>query len=296
MKRNNRGKIIKGVAGFYYVHVAGSGIYECKAKGIFRLENTKPLVGDDVMIDILDEVDQEGNITEIYPRNNELLRPAVANVDQALLVFAVTKPNPNINLLDRMLVRMERDRIPTIICFNKCDLAKEEQIQRLQGIYQKTDYPLRFVSAQNPEHVHEMKELLLGKTTVLAGPSGVGKSTFINQLSPDVRMETGEISKKIGRGKHTTRHAQLIAFDNNSYLVDTPGFTSLTLDDFSKEELEYCFPEFTEYRSQCRFRGCSHLSEPDCAVQLALKNKMISSSRYESYRLMYREIMDRKQY
>ena len=191
-----QGKILKGVAGFYYVHVAESGIYECKAKGIFRLENQKPLVGDNVIIDVLSESDMEGNITEILPRKSELLSPAVANVDQVLLVFAVTKPKPNINLLDRMLVRMERDDIPSVICFNKCDLAKDDDIRILQDIYEKTAYPVRFITTQSPDDVSMIKGFLTGKTTALAGPSGVGKSTLINQLSPEIQMETGEISKR----------------------------------------------------------------------------------------------------
>lgn len=291
-----QGKILKGVAGFYYVHVAESGIYECKAKGIFRLENQKPLVGDDVMIDVLSESDMEGNITEILPRRSELLRPAVANVDQVLLVFAVTKPKPNINLLDRMLVRMERDEIPSIICFNKCDLAKEEDIRKLQDIYEKTAYPVRFITTQSRDDVEMIKAFLIGKTTALAGPSGVGKSTLINQLSPEIQMETGEISKKIGRGKHTTRHAQLISLDGHSYLVDTPGFTSLTVDDFELEELAACFPEFTHYEPLCRFRGCSHLNEPDCAVRSALEQNLISESRYHSYSLLYQELSEKNKY
>ncbi len=291
-----QGKILKGVAGFYYVHVAESGIYECKAKGIFRLENQKPLVGDDVVIDVLSESDMEGNITEILPRRSELLRPAVANVDQVLLVFAVTKPKPNINLLDRMLVRMERDEIPSIICFNKCDLAKEDDIRRLQEIYEKTAYPVRFITTQNPDDVASIKSFFTGKTTALAGPSGVGKSTLINQLSPEVQMETGEISKKIGRGKHTTRHAQLISLDEHSYLVDTPGFTSLTVEDFELEELAACFPEFVHYEPQCRFRGCSHLNEPDCAVRAALDQNLISESRYHSYSLLYQELSEKNKY
>ncbi len=291
-----QGKILKGVAGFYYVHVAESGIYECKAKGIFRLENQKPLVGDDVIIDVLSESDMEGNITEILPRKSELLRPAVANVDQVLLVFAVTKPKPNINLLDRMLVRMERDAIPSIICFNKCDLAKDDDIRKLQDIYEKTAYPVRFITTQSPDDVSMIKGFLTGKTTALAGPSGVGKSTLINQLSPEIQMETGEISKKIGRGRHTTRHAQLISLDDHSYLVDTPGFTSLTVDDFELEELASCFPEFAQYEPQCRFRGCSHLNEPDCAVRAALEQNLISESRYHSYGLLYQELSEKNKY
>lgn len=291
-----QGKIVKGVAGFYYVHVAESGLYECKAKGIFRLENQKPLVGDDVLIDVLSEEEMEGNIAKILPRKNTLLRPAAANVDQVLLVFAVSHPKPNLNLLDRMLVRMERDGIPCIICFNKADLATAEQTEALKSIYEKTDYRVCLISALNDADVREMRSYLSGKTTALAGPSGVGKSTFINQLSADVQMETGEISKKIGRGKHTTRHAQLIAMDQDAYLMDTPGFTSLTLDDFERDELSGCFPEFLAYTPSCRFRGCRHINEPDCAVRDAVAKNKISASRYQSYCMFDRELSERKQY
>ena len=195
-----QGKIVKGIAGFYYVNVVESGIYECKAKGIFRKEKKKPLVGDNVEIDILDEEEKTGNIIAILPRKNELIRPNVANVDQALVVFAVTKPKPHLNLLDRFLVMMEQKEIPVILCFNKKDIASEEEKKNLAGIYQTCGYEVIFSSALKGENICEIKELLKGKTTVIAGPSGVGKSSLINELQSNVSMETGTISEKIERG------------------------------------------------------------------------------------------------
>ena len=199
-----QGKIVKGIAGFYYVHVVGSGVYECKAKGVFRKENIKPLVGDDVEIEVLDKKDMEGNIMKILPRKNDLIRPAVANIDQALVVFAVTQPEPHFNLLDRFLVMMERKEIPTVLCFNKTDIAEDPVIAELEQIYGGCGYPVLFTSAREEENIEELKQLLRGKTTAIAGPSGVGKSSLINLLQSEVKMETGSISRKIARGKHTT--------------------------------------------------------------------------------------------
>ena len=169
-----QGKIIKGIAGFYYVHVVESGLYECKAKGVFRKEKIKPLVGDMVEMDVLDEAEKKGNIVDILPRKNELIRPAVANIDQALVVFAVTKPKPHFNLLDRFLIMMESKEIPVILCFNKKDIATEPEIQKLKDIYETCGYQMVFTSAIQEENVSQLKELLKGKTTAIAGPSGVG--------------------------------------------------------------------------------------------------------------------------
>ena len=220
-----QGKIVKGIAGFYYVHVVESGIYECKAKGAFRKEKLKPLVGDNVEIDILDEEKKLGNITKILERKNELIRPAVANIDQALVVFAVTKPKPHFNLLDRFLVMMECKEIPVVLVFNKKDIAEEQEIRELQEVYSHLGYTVIFTSAKEEENVELVKEVLEGKTTAVAGPSGVGKSSLINLLQNGIEMETGSISEKIERGKHTTRHSELIPINENSYIMDTPGFS-----------------------------------------------------------------------
>ena len=291
-----QGKIIKGIAGFYYVHVVESGLYECKAKGIFRKEKMKPLVGDIVEIDILDETEKKGNITEIIERKNELIRPAVANIDQALVVFAVTKPKPHFNLLDRFLIMMESKSIPVVLCFNKKDIATEPEIQELKDIYENCGYRIVFTSAVEGENTEELKALLHGKTTAIAGPSGVGKSSLINIFQPNANMETGSISEKIERGKHTTRHSELIWIEDNTYIMDTPGFSSLYTNEFEKEELKYYFTEFSEYEGQCRFLGCDHIHEPGCAVKQALGEGKIHSVRYANYLEMYNELKEKRRY
>ena len=290
------GKIVKGIAGFYYVHVVESGVYECKAKGIFRKDGVKPLVGDNVEIEILDEKDMEGNIMLILPRKNELIRPAVANIDQALVVFAVTKPKPHLNLLDRFLVMMESREVQVILCFNKTDIADDPDIAELKEIYEKCGYPLLFTSAKKEEHIQELKHVLQGKTTAIAGPSGVGKSSIINLLQSEVEMETGSISRKIERGRHTTRHSELLVLGDNSYIMDTPGFSSLYISDVDRESLKYCFPEFAPFEGKCRFNGCDHVHEPDCAVKQAVEQGVIHRSRYENYLAIYQEIQERKRY
>lgn len=289
-----QGKIIKGIAGFYYVHVENKGIYECKAKGVFRNKSIKPLVGDNVCIDVIDETEKKGNITEILERENELIRPAVANVDQAMIIFAVKQPDPNLNLLDRFLVMMEFQNIDTIICFNKIDIGDAAFSEKLKRIYNNAGYKVMFASATETEGVETVKKALKSKSTVFAGPSGVGKSSMLNALTKDYKMETGAVSTKIGRGRHTTRHSEIFYIDENTYVFDTPGFSSLFVPGMTKERLEDCFPEFMQYTNQCRFIGCSHISEPDCAVKEALQNNNISESRYENYKLMYQELKSKE--
>ena len=291
-----QGKIIKGIAGFYYVNVVESGLYECKAKGSFRKNGIKPLVGDEVELEVLDEEEKIGNVTKILPRKNELIRPAVANIDQALVVFAVTEPKPHYNLLDRFLVMMERKEIPVILCFNKTDLAEHPEIAELEEVYASCGYPVLFTSAKKEENIEKLKQMLKGKTTSIAGPSGVGKSSLINLLQSGVQMETGSISRKIARGKHTTRHSELIMISPDSYIMDTPGFSSLYLPEMEKEELQDCYPEFAAFEPYCRFQGCSHISEPDCGVKEALSEGKIHPVRYENYCQLYGELKDRKKY
>lgn len=290
-----RGKIIKGIAGFYYVYTC-AGLVECKAKGIFRKDKLKPLVGDNVEITFDEKEPLTGNISSILPRKNVLIRPACANIDQALVIFSIVRPDPNYNLLDRFLITMEKQKIPAVICFNKKDIAEEKELEELKAAYGGSGYRVMFASGEKGQGIEEIRSCLKGKTTVVAGPSGVGKSTIVNALYPDANMETGEISRKIQRGKHTTRHAQLFALAEDTFLLDTPGFTSLSLGDMEKEELKRCYPEFSDYEEMCRFGGCAHISEPVCGVKRALKEGSISRVRYNNYVLLYQELKNRKKY
>ena len=290
------GKIMKGIAGFYYVGVAESGVYECKAKGIFRKDKIKPLVGDDVEIEVLNEEEKLGNIVKILPRRSELIRPAVANIDQALVIFAAREPKPNLSLLDRFLVIMEKQDVPVIICFNKQDLCDEEEVGRLKEIYEACGYPVVLASAKQGEGIEEIKSLLRGKTTTVAGPSGVGKSSLTNLLQNEVQMETGEISKKLGRGRHTTRHSQIIQIEEDTWLYDTPGFTSFYVEEIEKEELRFYFREFFKYEGTCRFQVCTHTHEPGCMVKNALEEGKISKERYENYLELYGELKEKRRY
>lgn len=297
MRGSMTGKIIKGIAGFYYVHDRHERVYACKAKGIFRKRGIKPLVGDDVEFTILDEADQEGNIENILPRRNVLIRPASANMDQALVVFAIAQPNPSLNLLDRFLVMMERQEIPVTICFNKLDLGTPEKRNLYADIYRDSGCKVCFVSTYTGQGMEEIRQLLRGRTTILAGPSGVGKSSLTNLLQPEAGMETGVVSKKIQRGKHTTRHAELFCVEEDTYLMDTPGFSSLYLEDLEAGRLKDYFPEFAACSDNCRFGDdCVHVGELVCGVKKAVEEKRISKSRYDNYRLLYQELKEKRRY
>ena len=291
-----QGKIIKGIAGFYYIYAEDGNVYECKAKGIFRKDNFKPLVGDNVEITVLNEEEKEGSVTSILPRRNSLIRPAVANVDQAFLIFPMENPKPNFLLLDRFLIMMEQQEIPVVICFNKKDVGEKEEMEKLYEIYTGCGYRVVLSSTYEGEGMDEIREILKGKTTVVAGPSGVGKSSITNCMQGEVQMETGEISKKLKRGKHTTRHSQVIPVEKNTFLVDTPGFSSLYLTDMKEEELRDYFPEFVMYEPQCRFQGCMHIHEPGCAVKEALSEGEISQQRYDNYLALYEELKEKRRY
>lgn len=291
-----KGKIVKGIAGFYYVHVVDYGLYECKAKGIFRKRKIKPLIGDNVQIDVIDEKAKTGNIVEILPRKNELIRPAVSNIDQAMVIFAAAEPNPNFNLLDRFLLLMGKQEVPVIICFNKRDIVKQKELDLLYYTYEKCGYEILFTSTYTEEGIEQVKEQLKGKTTVLAGPSGVGKSSMMNLLQPKANMETGAVSEKIKRGRHTTRHSEIIHIEGSTYVMDTPGFSSIWIDQFEKEELKDYFTEFLEFEPECKFKGCVHINEPICGVKRALEEGKISKIRYENYVNLYEELKEKRKY
>lgn len=289
------GKIIKGIGGFYYVYAGGS-IYECKAKGIFRNLKIKPLVGDEVTLSIVDEAEKIGNIDAISERHSELIRPAVANVDQALVVFATASPAPNYNLLDRFLIMMKKQKVSTIICFNKSDLSDDVQCNYLNNIYEKAGYKVIFSSTKKHDGLDELKAALKGKITTLAGPSGVGKSSIMNMLNPQANMDVGEISRKIERGRHTTRHSELIPISEDTFLMDTPGFSNIALYDIEPEELKSYYKEFEDYEPYCRFGGCNHIGEKQCGVVDAVSEGSISKERYDNYRLFFEELKDRRNY
>lgn len=289
------GKIIKGIAGFYYVHDGKSRLYECKAKGVFRNKKIKPLVGDDVEFSVLDEEELTGNIDRILPRKNALVRPAAANVEQAMVVFSITHPAPNLNLLDRFLVMMERQQVPVVICFNKVDLCEGDLMEQYGQIYRQAGYEVEFISTVDKRGLDRVRERLQGKTTVLAGPSGVGKSSLTNELHPDAAMETGDISRKIERGKHTT--ATPAVSHRGGHLHDGhPGVQLHVCGGSGSRGAQGIFPEFAAFEEGCKFLGCVHVGEKVCGVKEALSQGKLARSRYDNYLLMYQELKNKRRY
>ena len=290
------GKIIKGIGGFYYVVCENGITYECKAKGVFRNRKIKPLVGVNVEIEILDEEKNLGNIEDILPRFNWLNRPAVANVDQTVIIFAVSAPAPNFNLLDRFLINMEQHEVPTVICFNKVDLEGFRQSEDICRSYTKSGYEVLFISAESGYGIDVLEAVIKGKTTVFAGPSGVGKSSTLNSLFPDANVQTGGLSEKIQRGKHTTRHSELMFVDDDTYIMDTPGFSSLYTEGIEAEDLKLYFPEIAAYTGTCKFNMCNHISEPGCLVKKAVSDGRISKMRYDDYVMIYNELKEKRKW
>lgn len=281
------GVIVKGIGGLYYVNVNGE-LYKCKARGKFRYNNLTPMIGDNVEISI--EKDSV-SIEKIYERKTELIRPAVANVTQAFVVFAFKHPDLNKDLLNKFLLLCEYNGLKAVICFNKMDLVDEDK-NSIKDELESAGYEVLYLEAKNNKGLDKLKEKIKDNISVFCGPSGVGKSTILNSFIGKEVMQTGEISDKLKRGKHTTRHSELIEVEEG-FLVDTPGFSSLELDFISKEELQYCFKEFDEYRDDCKFNNCAHYKEPKCGVKNALEEGKIHKSRYEFYIKTLEEIISR---
>ncbi|NGU52898.1 ribosome small subunit-dependent GTPase A [Clostridium perfringens] len=283
------GIIIKGIGGFYYIKT-DEGIIECKARGKFRYNSLKPMVGDRVTIKV---ENGKGVIEDIHERSSELIRPTVANVTQAFVVFAIKNPDINLDLLNRFLTLCEYNDIHAVVCLNKEDLCTDEEKENLKELINDIGYEVLFINAKEGKGFDALKERLEHNITVLCGPSGAGKSTLLNSFIDREHMETGSVSEKIGRGKHTTRHSELIDVDNG-YLVDTPGFTTLDVTFIDRDSLKYCFPEFNDYNNLCKFNGCNHYKEPKCAVKEAVEEGKINKLRYDFYIKTLEEIINRR--
>lgn len=291
---NKIGIITKSQKELYFV-AAEDKEYKCKARGVFRDKNIKPLVGDKVKIQVLD--DDNAYIEEVFDRKNFLIRPSISNIDQILLVSSLASPKLNYTILDKYLLMLEHFSIDVKIIINKIELASQEEIDKFKDIYEKTPYDFYFTSASDGQGIKEVEELLKNKISAFAGPSGVGKSSLLNLFSEDFNAETGNISKKTLRGKHTTRHVELFQLDSNSFIFDTPGFTAIDLsfiEDY-KEVKEY-FRDFDEFKNSCKFSDCSHINEPSCAVKKAVEDNLISRNRYENYIYISKEIQDKRRY
>lgn len=286
------GVIVKGIAGFYYVEDNDGNVFECKARGKFKKDKLSPIVGDKVYIELLD--DMHGVINEIKPRKNQLIRPSVANIDQAILVFAIKKPDLNYVLLDKLLIFIEHHGIDALICINKSDLDEENEIDKIKHIYNGIGYDVIKTNGKTGEGIEALKEKTKDKISVFAGPSGVGKSTIFNRIQSKVVMETGDISKKIERGKHTTRHAELIEIDKGSFIVDTPGFSSLDLNFIEVQELQYSFREFTDYIGECKYSSCLHWKENGCKVKQMVDKGRITQERYNTYIAILQELQENR--
>lgn len=289
-----QGQIRKALSGYYYVY-DGEKLIQCRGRGVFRNRGESPLVGDFVDY-TLEVAGSDGTIMKIHERQNELVRPPISNIDQGILVFSVKEPNFNTILLDRFLVVLESFSVKPIICLTKMDLLTEKETEELQLFikdYEKVGYLVLQTFKDEEGLIDRLQSLLEGKTSVLAGQSGVGKSTLLNTLIPDLNLKTGIISEHLGRGKHTTRHVELIEVCNG-LLADTPGFSSFDFDTIEKEELTNCFPEIARISEDCKFRGCLHTKEPKCAVKAALEAGEVRDYRYKHYEQFLQEIMDRK--
>ena len=289
------GRILKGIGGFYYVYT-DEGIFQCRAKGLFRKRALKPLAGDRCTIELTHTDDVEGNVTEILERKNVLDRPPVANIDQALIVSSVHSPEPAWTLMDRFLVMMERNGIHPVICVNKDDLADTCDLSDIEDIYKSTGYSLIFTSVKNGSGLDKVREVLKGRVTSVAGPSGVGKSSLINALIGEEVMVTGDVSRRLKRGRQTTRHTELLFLGEDTFIFDSPGFSAMDLPEMKESELAECFPEMRGYIGGCRYSDCSHTHEPDCTIKQAVDSGDIAGRRYDSYIDIYNELREKRRY
>lgn len=289
-----RGRIIKGIGGFYYIDCKGV-IYECRGRGILRKNKQTPIVGDFVNITITDEDKQIGVLESIEERNNVLIRPPVSNIDKAVIIFAAQNPSPNLSLLDRFIVLAEKEDLEIVIGINKIDLDKEKKYKEILEIYETVGYKVIPYSVKTKEGIEELKKELEGFTSVFAGASGVGKSSTLNSIDSRLNLKTGEVSEKIERGRHTTRHAELMKIDENTWVADTPGFSSLSLDHIKDDHLKEFFIEFDSLSSDCRFKNnCLHEKEPECKVKENVELGLLKNKRYESYIQLLNEIRKNK--
>ncbi len=285
-----KGIILKGIGGFYYVETA-ERIVECRARGIFRKNSVKPLPGDIVEIEELD--DGSGSVTKIFPRKNSFVRPPIANIECLVIVVAVDNPKPDLNFIDKMLVIAESNNVKPVICLNKCDLSADyEDISR---IYKNIGYKVIETSTINKTGISEIKSIISGKVTAFAGFSGVGKSSLLNEIFDNLNLLTGDVSKKLNRGRHTTRHIELFKTDDGSYIADTPGFSMLEIYGIEYDELQKYFIEFSEYTDDCKFSGCAHLGGKHCGVINAVEQGKIHHSRYDNYLDFYITLKNNKE-
>lgn len=290
---SDEGIIIKGIGGFYYVKTKEK-IYECRARGLFRKDKIIPLVGDKVRIDVSDE--KTGYVQEIFKRKTELFRPPVANVDQVIIVFAAQNPEPNLWLIDRFILLAESQDLEVLICITKIDLIEKVKLDSMVHVYEQAGYRVHTIDNKSGVGIEAFGDELKGKISAFAGPSGVGKSTLLNNIQPELKLQTGEVSDKTKRGKHTTRHVELLELNLGGHVLDTPGFSSMDILYLNEEDVKTLFVEMEENSEYCKFRGCMHINEPKCEIKKMVENGEISQSRYDNYKSFVEEIKKNRRY